>query len=187
MPGGRRGWAGADELFAHAHRIAARKSSPDRTGWQREADRLQYGMKIFEIMTPHAECVEPDSSIVTAAAKMRALNVGALLVCEGDRLAGIVTDRDMALRCVAEARDPAFTTVRSVMSPGIIYVFEDQDAEEAARLMEMNQVRRLPVLNREKRLVGIISLGDLAVDAGAALSGGALKEISRPLHHAATA
>lgn len=143
-------------------------------------------MKIFEIMTPHAECVDPDTNLVKAAMRMRTLNVGALPVCENDRIAGIVTDRDMALRGIAEGCDPALTSIRSVMSPGIVYIFEDQDAEDAARLMEIKKIRRLVVLNREKRLVGIVSLGDLAVDAGVSLSGEALQEISRPLHHAAT-
>lgn len=140
--------------------------------------------KIHEVMTPHAKCIGPDSTLVEAANQMLELDVGALPICENDRLAGMITDRDLALRGVAESRDPKSTTVRSIMSPGIIYIFEDQDVEEAARLMEVKKIRRLPVLNREKRLVGIVSLGDLAVEAGTALSGEALQEISRPVHHA---
>jgi CBS domain-containing protein len=87
------------------------------------------------------------------------------------------------LRGITEARDPRSVTIREVMSPGIVYIYDDQDVEEAARLMEVKQIRRLPVLNRDKRLVGIVSLGDLAVEAGMVLSGEALKEISRPIHH----
>lgn len=135
-------------------------------------------------MTPHAECVSPDASLVDAAQRMRALDVGALPICDNDRLAGIVTDRDLAIRGVAEGRDPRTTPVRAVMSPHLAYIFDDQEVEEAARLMEVKQIRRLPVLSRAKRLVGIVSLGDIAVETGIALSGEVLKEISQPVHHA---
>lgn len=135
-------------------------------------------------MTPHAQCVSPDASLADAAQRMRELDVGALPICDNDRLAGIVTDRDLAIRGVAEGRDPRSTPVRAVMSPHLAYIFDDQEVEEAARLMEVKQIRRLPVLNRAKRLVGIISLGDIAVETGVALSGEALKEISQPVHHA---
>jgi CBS domain-containing protein len=137
-------------------------------------------MKVSEIMTPEARCVGPDTSLVTAAEIMRELDVGGLPVCDHGRLAGMITDRDIAVRAVADARDPTGTTVRTVMSPRIVYAFEDQPVEEVARLMEEKQVRRLPVLNREKRLVGMVTLGDLAIEAGAKLSGKALKEISQP-------
>jgi CBS domain-containing protein len=140
--------------------------------------------KISEVMTPHARCIGPESTLVDAARQMRELDVGSLPICENDRLAGMVTDRDLVLRGVGEGLDPRSTPVRAVMSPGIVYIFEDQDVEEAARLMEVKQIRRLPVLNRDKRLVGIVSLGDLAVGAGSVLSGEALQEISQPLHHA---
>ncbi|HEX2861991.1 MAG TPA: CBS domain-containing protein [Lacunisphaera sp.] len=140
-------------------------------------------MKVRDVMTPHARCIGPDSTLVEAAEQMGELDVGSLPICSNDRLAGIVTDRDLALRGITGERDARTTRVREVMSPGIVYVFDDQDVEEAARLMEVKQIRRLPVLNREKRLVGIVSLGDLAVDAGMALSGEALREISRPVHH----
>jgi CBS domain-containing protein len=141
-------------------------------------------MKIREAMTPHAQCVSPDASLADAAQRMRELDVGALPICDNDRLAGIMTDRDLAIRGVAEGRDPRSTPVRAVMSPHLAYIFDDQEVEEAARLMEVKQIRRLPVLNRAKRLVGIISLGDIAVETGVALSGEALKEISQPVHHA---
>lgn len=135
-------------------------------------------------MTPHAQCVSPDTCLADDAQRMRELDVGALPICDNDRLAGIVTDRDLAIRGVAEGRDPRSTPVRAVMSPHLAYIFDDQEIEEAARLMEVKQIRRLPVLNRAKRLVGIISLGDIAVETGVTLSGEALKEISQPLHHA---
>jgi len=98
---------------------------------------------------------------------MRELNVGVLPVCgDNDRLAGMVTDRDVAVRSTADGSDPARTRVRDVMTPEVIYCFEDQDAAEAARVMKERQVGRLVVLNRDKRLVGIVSLGDLATQTG---------------------
>lgn len=137
-------------------------------------------MKVHEIMTAHARCVGPDNTLVEAAGLMRELDVGALPVCDNDRLAGIVTDRDMVLRGTADGRDPNSTPVRDVMSAGIIYVFADQEVEEAARLMEEKQIRRLPVMNREKRLVGIVSLGDIATSSNPAFSGMALRDVSQP-------
>jgi CBS domain-containing protein len=139
-------------------------------------------MKISEIMTADARCISPNVSVTAAARLMRDLDVGSLPVCENDRVTGLITDRDIAIRAVAEARDPEGTPVRAVMSSEIVYALEDQDVEDVARLMEVKQIRRLPVLSREKRLVGIVSLGDLAVEAGMALSGEALQEISRPVH-----
>lgn len=137
-------------------------------------------MKIHEIMSAHARCIGPDNTLVEAAGLMRQLDVGALPVCEADRLAGMVTDRDIVLRGVAEGRDPHDAPVRDVMSPGIVYVFADQDVEEVARLMEDRQIRRLPVLNRQKRLVGIVSLGDVATSSNPVFSGRALRDISQP-------
>jgi CBS domain-containing protein len=133
-------------------------------------------------MTRGAECIRPDDNIATAARKMRNLDIGALPVCgDNDRLAGMVTDRDITVRATAGGRDPARTRVRDVMTPGINYVFDDQDVQEAARLMQQKQVRRLAVLDHDKHLVGIVSLGDLAVKAGdEELSGEALEEVSQP-------
>jgi CBS domain-containing protein len=135
-------------------------------------------MKVHEIMTARARCISPDNSLVEAAGLMRELDVGALPVCDEDRLAGMVTDRDLVVRGMAEGRDPYTATVRDVMSEGVLYIKSDQDVEEAARMMQEKQVRRLPVINREKRLVGILSLGDLAVNSNPAFSGQALKEVS---------
>jgi CBS domain-containing protein len=137
-------------------------------------------MKVHEIMTAHARCVGPDNTLVEAAGLMRELDVGALPVCDNDRLAGMVTDRDIALRAVADGRDPNTTAIRDVMSPGIVYVFGDQEVEEAVRVMEERQIRRLPVLNREKRLVGIVALGDIAISSNPAFSGMALRDVSEP-------
>jgi CBS domain-containing protein len=139
-------------------------------------------MQVKEIMTPGVECTHPSAKLRAAAEMMRDLDIGPLPVCgEDDRLAGIITDRDIAVRAVAEGRDPEKTLVRDVMTPKIVYCFEDQDVAEAARLMEEKQIRRLVVLNHDKRLVGILSLGDLAVDTGdEQLAGHTLEAISEP-------
>ena len=119
-------------------------------------------MQLKEIMTADVEVIRPDSSIADAAKKMRSLDVGSLPVCDGERLVGMITDRDITIRATADGRDPNNTLVRDCMSPEIVYCFEDQSAEEAERLMQEKQIRRLPVLTREKQLAGIIALGDLA-------------------------
>ena len=137
-------------------------------------------MKVHEIMTAHARCVGPDNTLVEAAGLMRELDVGALPVCEDDRIAGIVTDRDIVLRSTADGRDPNSTAVRDVMSPGVVHVTADQEVDEAARVMEERQVRRLPVLGRDRRLVGIVSLGDIALSSNPAFSGLALRDVSEP-------
>ena len=138
-------------------------------------------MKLKDIMTPNPRCVSPDDSLQEAARTMRDLDVGPVPVCDHDRLAGMITDRDITVRAVAEGKDPRTTKVREVMTGEIIYAFEDQDVQEAARTMQERQVRRLVVLNRDKRLLGIVSLGDLAVKAGdERLSGEALEQVSEP-------
>jgi len=139
-------------------------------------------MQLKDIMTPKPECIRPDATIQEAARRMRDLDVGPLPVCgDDDRLAGMVTDRDITVRAVAEGKDPKATKVREVMTQDVIYGFEDQDVADAVRLMEQHQVRRLVVLNRDKRLVGIVSLGDLATEAGdRAKAGEVLQEVSEP-------
>lgn len=137
-------------------------------------------MKVHEVMTAHARCVSPDNTLVEAAGLMRTLDVGSLPICENDRLVGMLTDRDVVVRCVADGCDPETTTSGEAMSPGIIYVFADQSLEEASDLMEKRKVRRLAVLNRQKRLVGVISLGDIAIASNPAFSGIALREVSEP-------
>jgi len=124
-------------------------------------------MQVKEVMTRRVECVRPDDTLQTAARRMRDLNVGPLPVCGGDdKLAGVVTDRDITVRAVAEGRDPTRTPVKEAMTPEVVYVFEDQDVRDAADTMAAHQIRRVLVLNRDKRLAGIVSLGDLAVDGG---------------------
>lgn len=118
-------------------------------------------MKISEVMTRNVYTTDPERSIRDAAALMASIDSGALLVSEGDRLIGMVTDRDITVRGVAAGLD-VDTPVRQVMSGSIRYCFEDEEVEHVARNMAEIQRRRLPVLNREKRLVGVVSLGNIA-------------------------
>lgn len=122
-------------------------------------------MQVHEIMTHGAEIADPNAAICEIARKMRTEDIGALPVRENDRLIGMITDRDIALRAVAYEHDATSTTVRNVMSDQVFYCFEENDVEEAARLMAQHQVRRLPVLNRERRLTGIVALADLSLKA----------------------
>ena len=136
---------------------------------------------VTAIMTHDVQTLRPDTPVVEVAARMKTLNVGAIPVCDGDRLLGMITDRDIVVRTVAERRNPEDTRASDVMSTDLVYCFEDQDTEEAGRLMQEKQIRRLPVVNRDRRLVGIVSLGDLAVQTGnTGLSGKTLKDISAP-------
>lgn len=139
-------------------------------------------MLVREVMTRGVECIGPDATLYEAARKMRDLDVGPLPVCgPQDRLVGMVTDRDITIRGIAEGLDPRTARIRDVMTPNIIYCFEDQDVEEAAQLMKENQIRRLVVLNQDKRLVGIVSLADLAVDGhDEMLAGSTLEAVSEP-------
>jgi CBS domain-containing protein len=138
-------------------------------------------MQIKDVMTRGVEVVRPDETLQQAARKMKSIDVGPLPVCDGERLVGMITDRDIIVRATAEGRDPKTTPVKEAMTPGVVYVFEDQDIEEAALLMRQRQIRRLVVLDNNKRLVGILSLGDLAEDSGDdQLSGEVLEGVSEP-------
>ena len=120
-------------------------------------------VKVEEIMHREVRQTNPDISLAAAAKKMRDLDVGCLPVWENDELIGIITDRDVTCRAVAEARDPATTTVRDVMSQDVAFCFDDQRASEAARIMREKKVRRLPVFDHDKHMVGILTLSDLAI------------------------
>jgi CBS domain-containing protein len=122
-------------------------------------------MLVREVMTRGVETIAADSTLQDAAQKMKDLDVGPLPVCEGGRLVGMLTDRDITVRSTAEGLDPWTTKVREAMTPEVVSCFADQDVSEAARLMKEKKVRRLPVLDRDRRLVGILALGDLAGDA----------------------
>jgi len=138
-------------------------------------------MTLKEIMTCDVEVVRPDATLQEAARILKDQNIGSVPVCDGTRLQGIITDRDIAIRAVAEGRDPFVTLVRDVMTPDVVYGMENQSIEDAARIMEQKQIRRLVILNENKDLVGIVSLGDLATEGeNRALSGEALEAISQP-------
>jgi CBS domain-containing protein len=138
-------------------------------------------MQLKELMSRGVEVIHPDATLQEAAQKMKSLEVGPLPVCTGERLVGMLTDRDITVRAAAEGRDPKVTKVHEVMTAEVVYAFEDQDVNEAARLMEEHQIRRLVILNRDKQLVGIVSLGDLALYAGDARQvGQTLERVSEP-------
>jgi CBS domain-containing protein len=138
-------------------------------------------MRIAEIMTRDPEVIPFDCVLRDAALKMRELDVGMLPISKDDRLVGMLTDRDVTIRATAEGRDPTKTKVSEVMTPEVLYCFEDQDVSEAAKIMQDKQIRRLPILNREKRLVGILSLGDMAVQSGEQkIVSATIKEVSEP-------
>lgn len=119
-------------------------------------------MAVADVMTKDVRLIDPDTTIRDAAIRLRDEDVGALPVGENDRLIGMVTDRDITVRAVAADKAPDNTTVREVLSEKIYYCFDDQSLDEVADTMAAHKVRRVPVLNRDKRLVGIVSLADLA-------------------------
>jgi CBS domain-containing protein len=138
-------------------------------------------MELRDIMTRNVEVVNGNASLKEAATKMKELDVGLIPVCDGDRLKGLLTDRDITIRATANGRDPSKTKVSEVMSTDIAYCLEDQAVDEAVILMEARQIRRLPILNQDKQLVGIVSLADIAVHVGDRdLTGETLEEISEP-------
>ena len=136
-------------------------------------------MKVCDAMSRDVQLANPKQSIREAAQMMAKIDAGVLPVGENDRLVGVITDRDITIRAVAEGKAPT-TKVRDVMSKELLYCFEDQDLDEVARNMSDMKVRRLPVVNRDKRLVGIISFGDLARNENPDTTGQALSIISEP-------
>lgn len=138
-------------------------------------------MLIKNMMTRDVEVIRPDSGVQEAASKMKSLNIGSLPVCNGNKIQGMITDRDIAIRAVAQGLNVAQTKVADIMTGDLLYCFDDQPVSEAASVMQQHQIRRLPIVNRSKELVGIISLGDLAVDTdNAKLAGATLEDISQP-------
>jgi len=138
-------------------------------------------MKVKEAMHEGVTWVSPDVPLTQIAAKMRAEDIGAVPVGESDRLVGMVTDRDICCRGLANGHDTSKLTARDVMSKPILYCHEDETVETALKTMKKGQVRRLPVINARKRMVGMLSLGDLSAKASAGLSGDAIKSLSA--HH----
>jgi len=136
-------------------------------------------MKVSAAMTRDVKLVKPETTIREAAALMAQIDAGSLPVAEDDRLVGMVTDRDIAIRAVAEGKLPQ-TKVSEVMTREMLYCFDDQELDDIAKNMGQNQVRRLPVVNHDKRLVGILSLGDLARKDKSASVGKAVSRVCEP-------
>jgi CBS domain-containing protein len=136
-------------------------------------------MQVSEAMSNDVKIADPGQSIRDAARMMVEMDVGVLPVREGDRLVGMITDRDIAVRAVAAGKGPN-TPIRDIMSAEVKYCFEDEDLDDVAENMADIKLRRLPVLNREKRLVGILSLGDMALADGPSNVGTAMCGISEP-------
>jgi CBS domain-containing protein len=134
-------------------------------------------MQLSEIMTFNPVVLSPNTMLREAAQKMRELDSGVMPVGENDRLVGMLTDRDITVRATADGRDPNTTPVRDVMTSDVIYCYADHDIEMAARTMAENQIRRVIVLDRDKRLVGIASLGDLALHAPSERLAGEVTEV----------
>jgi CBS domain-containing protein len=137
-------------------------------------------MKVKDVMHPGVHWVEPDTPITEIARLMRDEDIGSVPVGENDRLVGMITDRDIVCRGIAEGIDCSTMTARDVMTSGIIYCHENEEIEDAVRIMEQHEVRRLPVINENKRMVGILSLGDISHAAPRQLSGEVLQSVSAP-------
>ncbi|AKU11193.1 CBS domain containing protein [Azoarcus sp. CIB] len=136
--------------------------------------------QLRDLMSRDVKVINPDMTIRQAAATMRDEGFGMMPVGENDRMIGTISDRDIAIRAVAEGKDSS-TKVRDVMSDGVAWAFEDESVDQAVKIMSERQVRRLPIVDREKRLVGIVSLGDFAVQRTEIKPAAeALAEISKP-------
>lgn len=135
-------------------------------------------MKVHEVMDEKITLVAPSTSLKEAAEKMTSDHIGFLPVGDNDRLMGTVTDRDIITRGISKGKDAQSTPVSDVFTGDLIYCYEDQDVEEVARLMGSSQVRRLPVVNSEKRLVGVISIGDMAQHLSQETAGQILADVT---------
>jgi len=134
-------------------------------------------MKVQEIMTTNVECVAPDTAVNELASKMKTLDVGFIAICENDRLVGTVTDRDIVIRGIASGKNISALKAKDVMTKDIFWCFEDLDVKEVAKQMSEKEVRRMLILNKDKRLVGVVSIGDIA-KVEEKESGKALKNIT---------
>lgn len=156
------------------------------SSYERFFTKIQKGgnMIVKECMTKNVELGTPEMFLHEAAKKMRDGDFGMLPIQKDDRLVGMLTDRDIAIRCVAEGRDAKNIHVGEVMTEKVLYCFEDQSLDEVARNLGDNQVRRLPVLNRQKRLVGILSLADLThAHLNAKQLENTMSKITKPTNH----
>jgi CBS domain-containing protein len=140
-------------------------------------------MKLSEIMTPDVEVVSPNDTLQDAARKMRDRDVGLLPVCDGEKLIGMLSDRDITIRAIAEGMHPTDKVGRDLATYPVIYCYEDEDVQDAAKVMKKNQIRRLAILRRkDKQLVGMVATADLAMNADDKLSGDVLQKVSEPVN-----
>jgi CBS domain-containing protein len=137
-------------------------------------------MIVRDIMTRGAQVVHPDSTVQQAAQMMKDLDIGPLPVCDGRRIVGMVTDRDITIRSTATGKDPTRQPVREVMTNEVLYCRDGEDVAVATRIMQDNQVRRLMVIDDDNRLVGIVSLGDVANETDEDVAGETLEAVSQP-------
>lgn len=137
-------------------------------------------MQVKNEMTTKVQVVNPGTPVKEAARKMRDLNIGVLPVCENELLVGIVTDRDITIRLTAEAKDPIATKVKEIMSSKVERCFEDEEVEKVAARMESKKIRRLPVINHDKKLVGMLSLADLVLRGSRETACEVLEKVSMP-------
>ncbi len=139
-------------------------------------------MKVHDVMHPGASWVAPDALLPEIAALMDSEDIGAIPVGENDKLIGMVTDRDIVVRGYGSDADPLQLTARDVMSQPIVFCTANEDLEDAVRIMEQKQVRRLPVIDEHRRMVGMLSLGDVAAKASSSISAETLRAVTG--HHA---
>jgi CBS domain-containing protein len=139
-------------------------------------------MKVEKMMHKGVEWVSPNTSISALAKKMQRFDIGAIAVGENDRLIGMVTDRDIVIRGVADGKDTSKLTARDVMTKGVTYCRDNEEVDEAVRIMESKQIRRLPVIDANKRMVGMISLGDVSHAASQKIAAEVTRAVSA--HHA---
>lgn len=134
-------------------------------------------MKVNEVMTYGVDFVRPDSTIREAAEKMRDKNEGVIPVFEGSEPVGMITDRDIVVRAIAEGSEPSLTRVKDVMTPEVFFCMEDMDLEEAAHIMEYKKIRRLLVKDEKRNVIGILSIGDIATSTPKEFTGEVFKEV----------
>jgi len=138
-------------------------------------------MKLQDIMTKDVECVRPGDTLQEAARRMKDLDVGPMPVCgDNNKIVGMLTDRHITIRAAAEGKDPKTTKVEEAMSQEVVWCYDDQDSDDAASLMQERQIRRLLIMNHDERLVGIVSLGDLATEVKKKQAGETLQAVSEP-------
>jgi CBS domain-containing protein len=136
-------------------------------------------MKIKDIMTTNIATIEPNAYLNEVARKMLDYDCGCVLVAKNDRLLGVITDRDIVVRCIAKDEDPTETMAENIMTAQVLYCYEEDDADDVTRNMAENKVRRMVVLNEQKRMVGMVSLGDLASHSNHQLCGEVLGTICK--------